>query len=171
MPRVTSQKIRQALLSVGEPLDPNELPEKWELFDSEGTPVALGGGYGRSQITHSTEGSVISEETDLSTFDVHSGWRAFKASTNRPARVRVYVDAAHRDFEDEAERNIGTDPVGDHGLLFELITTVEQLSYFLSPTVELMSDDPESETFYLAVTNLDEVDGVVQTTFHYTRIE
>lgn len=41
MPRVTSQRTRQAILVVGEHTDPFILPEKLELFDSLGQPIDL----------------------------------------------------------------------------------------------------------------------------------
>ena len=171
MARVTSEKTRQALLVVGDPLDPDDLPEKWQLFDDEGTPIAVGGGYGRTTITHQTDISLAFEESEYSEFDVHPGWRAFKVITNRPARVRVYASEAYQMAEDEIERPIGRDPVGDHGLLFELVTTVEQLSYTLSPVVDMLSGDGGS-IFFVTITSLDEEEtGTVQTIFHYTRIE
>lgn len=37
--RVTQQKTRQFLLEAGDPLDPNELPEKLQLFDENGQAV------------------------------------------------------------------------------------------------------------------------------------
>lgn len=171
MTRVTSRKIRQALLVVGEALDPNDLPEEWQLFDAEGTPLAPGGGYARTTITHLTDIPLAFEESENSEFEVHPGWRAFRVSTNRPARVRVYASEAYQLAEAEVERPIGRDPVGDHGLLFELVTTVEDLDYTLSPTVDFISGDGSS-IFFVTITSLDEeVTGTVQTTFHYARIE
>lgn len=41
MPRVSSQKIRQALLMVGEPLEPDFEPERLALFDAQGNPINL----------------------------------------------------------------------------------------------------------------------------------
>lgn len=41
--RVTSQRTRQALLVLGEHLDPETLPEKIELYDQFGNPIVLGG--------------------------------------------------------------------------------------------------------------------------------
>jgi hypothetical protein len=44
MTRVSSQKIRQALLMLGEPLESGFEPERLALFDSEGNPINLSSG-------------------------------------------------------------------------------------------------------------------------------
>ena len=41
MPRVTSQKLRQMILELGDPLSPGELPEKLSLYSADGTPIDL----------------------------------------------------------------------------------------------------------------------------------
>lgn len=47
MPRITSQKIRQFIFGVGEPLDDVLAVEKLEFFDEDGNPLtSLGGGDG-----------------------------------------------------------------------------------------------------------------------------
>jgi hypothetical protein len=42
-PRVTQQRTRQMLLVLGNPLDPDLLPEQLELFDVDGNPIDLSG--------------------------------------------------------------------------------------------------------------------------------
>lgn len=124
-------------------------------------------GYARTSYVH-TSASIALNASDSSTMAVVAGWRALKASTNRPARVRVYATSAQRTAD--AARAIGTDPTGNHGLLFELVTTAAQLSYTLSPAVDFSSDDGTSN-FYAAVTNLDTTTGTVVTTYSYIRTE
>ena len=99
---------------------------------------------------------------------MYPGWRAFKFSTNRPARVRVYRTAAQRDADES--RLIKDDPVGNHGRLLEMVTS-SVLSYILSPAVDFASDDVDSSEFYVSVTNLDSVAGTVVTTYDYIRTE
>lgn len=167
MTRVTSQKIRQALLVTGDPLDPDELPEKLQLFDEDGNPQNFGG-YARDSITHATA-SLAPGATENSVFTVFPGWRAFRMYTNRPARVRIYPTAALRTAD--AARPVGVKPAGNSGRLLEMVTTVGVTLYYLSPAVDFSSDGAFSSDFYIAVTNLDGAAGSVQTTFDYVRTE
>lgn len=70
-------------------------------------------------------------------------------STSAPVRVRLYTTVEKRDAD--LARAIGTDPTGDHGLLFEVVTTTGQLSYQVSPGVYISTDSP---TVPVTVTNL-----------------
>jgi hypothetical protein len=42
LPRITSQKNRQMILTTGTPLNPAELPEKLELYNEQGDPLYIG---------------------------------------------------------------------------------------------------------------------------------
>lgn len=133
----------------------------------DGTIQTTAGGYVRTTTTH-TSGSIASGITDNSTLTVAPGWRAFNATTDRAARIRIYDTSAHRTAD--ASRAVGTDPTGNHGLLFELVTTVGQLSYTLTPAVDFASSDGSS-TYYVAVTNLSGLTATVTTTYSYIRTE
>lgn len=134
------------------------------------TPASGGGGTGyvRAVKTHTT-GSLAANASETSLLTVFPGWRAFKFSTSRPARVRVYSTAAYRTAD--ASRPIGTPPTGDNGLLLEMVTSPSLLSYVLSPAVDFASDAAGSSDFYVAVTNLDTAAGTVVTTYNYVRTE
>lgn len=132
-----------------------------------GSTGPSGSGYTRTTKIHTTA-ALATGAIENSTLTVSPGWRAFKMSTSRPARVRVYSTATQRTAD--ATRAVGTDPTGNHGLLLELITTAAALSYVLSPIVDLMSEDGSSD-FYVAVTNLDTATGTVVTTYDYVRTE
>lgn len=72
MPRVSSQKIRQALLIVGEALDPSFAPEQLALYDKFGNPVTPGGisasnGVPQGGLTD----QVLAKTSDL---DFETGW-------------------------------------------------------------------------------------------------
>lgn len=165
--RVRSQKTRQALLVVGEALDPAELPEKLQLYDADGAPLSLGG-YPRESRFYATA-MLADEASESGVFSVWPGWRAMKAETNVPARVRLYATEAQAIAD--ADRNIGTDPTGNHGLLFELVTTPEVLAYTLSPKVDISSDDAESSDYYIIVTNMSGAPAIVTATFNLVRTE
>lgn len=167
MPRVSSHMTKQALLVVGPVIDnPEDLPERIQLYDAAGNPLSLGG-YPREDRFFTTP-VIADDQTHYGVFIVWAGWRALKAQTNIPARVRMYVSAAKRLAD--ADRKIGTDPRGDHGLLFELVSTPEQLIYSLSPKVDFATDDGSFD-YYMAVTNLSGDPGSVITTFNLVRTE
>lgn len=92
--------------------------------------------------------------------------QVLNVATSRVARVRVYATAADRTAD--VDRPIGTDPVGDHGVLLDFVTVSSDLSWRLSPAVLLANmDTPAVQTLYLSITNMDAV-GTVSVTF--TRI-
>lgn len=63
-----------------------------------------------------------------------AAFRVYRVATDRAARVRLYTTNAKRDAD--AARNLVTDPVGDHGLILEVITEVGLLDLELSPAVD-----------------------------------
>jgi hypothetical protein len=168
MPRVHSQKIRQAVLVTGDPVDPNELPEKIELFSEIGEPLMLGGGFARHETVDTTE-VLVSGQTDSRDLELYPSVRIFKMSTNRPARVRMYPTATMRDAD--LTRPIGTRPSGNHGRLLEVVTTAALLELVLSPAVDVTSSAAFDGTFYVSVTNLDNASGAVAVTYDYFRTE
>jgi len=167
VPRVTNRRTRQAVLTVGDPLDPAMLPEEIQFFNEDGDPLILGA-YPRETKEYVTA-SLADGEIGLGLFNVYKGWRALWVETDIPARVRIYPTAAQR--LDDLDRRIGQNPIGDHGLLFDLVTTFEDLSYTLSPKVDLATDDISSNNYYMAVTNLSGDPGVVTVTFNLVRTE
>lgn len=167
MPRVTNRRTRQAVLVVGDPMDPAFLPEEIQFFNEDGEPLILGA-YPRETREYVSD-SVADGETDLGVFNVYKGWRALWAETDIPARVRIYASAEQRLAD--LGRRIGVNPFGDHGLLFELITTGEDLSYTLSPKVDFATDDTSSNDYYMAVTNMSSDPGAVTLTVNLVRTE
>jgi hypothetical protein len=165
--RVTNRRTRQAVLVVGDPIDPAMLPEEIQFFNEDGDPLILGA-YPRETREYVTA-SLADGEIGLGVFTVYKGWRALWAETDIPARVRIYASAAQRTAD--LSRRIGVTPIGDHGLLFELVTTLEDLSYTLSPKVDLATDDISSNGYYMAVTNLSGDPDTVTVTFNLVRTE
>jgi hypothetical protein len=168
MPRVMSQKVRQAVLVTGDPLDPNELPEKLQLFSEIGEPLMLGGGFARHEQVDTTAvlagGQVESRDLEL-----NPSVRLFKMGTNVPARVRMYPTAAMRDAD--LYRPIGQKPSGNHGRLLEVVTAPGLLELVLSPAVDVTSIDAFDPTFYVSVTNLGDDLTAVAVTYNYFRTE
>jgi major tropism determinant Mtd-like protein/collagen triple helix repeat protein len=101
------------------------------------------------------------------TLSVYPGWRCFRLVTTRAARVQLYRTVSQRTFD--ADREIGVDPEGDHGVLLDFVTTDADLDWALSPTVDMHSDDGGSD-YPGRITNLGSI-GTVQATFHYVRTE
>jgi len=168
MARVTQQRTRQMLLTTGDPLDPNELPEKIQLFNELGEPLMIGGGFSRTEKTENTAvlGSGAMEADVLA---LYPSVRLTKIATNRPARIRLYPTAEMRD--NDQSRSLGIKPTGNHGRLLEVVTSQFMLSLILSPAVDITSVGTFDSDFYTSVTNLDTVSGAVAVTYHYIRTE
>jgi len=168
MTRVRSQKIRQALLVTGDPLDPNEVPEKLQLFNELGEPLMLGGGFARHELEW-TSALLQPQQLEQDVIELYPSVRLYKIATNRAARVRMYpmIDMALND----GGRPIGQKPTGNHGRLLEVITTPTLLELILSPAVDITTVDAFNSEFFTAVTNMDSVAGGVVVTYHYFRTE
>ena len=80
-------------------------------------------------------------------------------ATNYPARITLYASDA--DMTADAGRAAGINPVGDHGVLLDFVTTVSDLDWMLSPTVSLATRSGAA-TYYARVTNLDTVNRLIQ---------
>lgn len=168
MTRVTSQKVRQAVLVTGDPVDPNVLPEKIQLFNELGEPLMLGSGSGRS-VTEMASGFIAENGTQFDTLVAHPGIRLWKIATNRPARVRVYPTEDYRAAD--LDRPVGTRPQPDSGRLLEVVTTPDLLELTLSPAVDMHSKEEFFTDFYVTVQNRDSVAGAVVITYYYIRTE
>jgi hypothetical protein len=90
--------------------------------------------------------------------------------SDKPARIRLYGSLAAQNAD--VARPIGTDPIGDHQLLFEYVTVSSALSSYLSPLVDGASfEDPPSENINISITNLSEAAGIVTVTLMRARTE
>lgn len=168
MTRVMSQQVRQAVLVTGDPVDPNSLPEKIQLFNELGEPLMLGGGFARHDQAEST--AVLAQgATETADLELYPSVRLFKMGTNKPARVRMYPTAAMRDAD--LARPIGQKPPANSGRLLEVVTGVGLLELVLSPAVDVTSVDAFDSLFYVSVTNLDITAEAVVVTYHYFRTE
>lgn len=168
MPRVTNQTTRQYILVEGDPLDlDGPLPDMIQLFNEDGEALMIGGGGTRDEFEYTT-GSIAAGAYEEDILDLFPSVRLFRIATDIPARVRVYASTAQRDAD--ADRPIGTLPSGDHGRLFEFVTTDDDLDWTLSPAVDMSSYDDDGN-FGITVTNLTDSTDTVTVTFHYVRTE
>lgn len=168
MPRIISQKLRQMILTTGDPLNPGDLPEKLALFNEEGEPLMIGLQGVRASFDHITS-ALVSSATETGTVSAFPGWRVIRLATNRPARVRLYPTIAQRDAD--KARSAGIKPKGNSGRLLEVVTYVGALTWDMNPTVDLAAASKADPTFFSSVTNLDLVTGPVVTTYTYVRTE
>lgn len=169
MTRVTSQRTRQAVLVTGDALDTNELPDKMEFFNELGEPLMLGGGTGRYSADLTTA-SIAAGTMATGAVDIHASIRLWKIVTSRPARVRLYPSETQRNAD--ASRGLGVRPSSpDSGRVLEVVTTAGMLELMTNPQVDLSTPDPDSSTFYYAVTNMDSSANPVTVTFYYFRTE
>lgn len=80
------------------------------------------------------------------TFAVSSGFRLLEVATWElgptavPARVRFYVNTTKRDAD--VARPVTDDPVGMHGLLYELVTTAATWEFLCAPEALIGNVDP-----------------------------
>jgi hypothetical protein len=180
MPRVTDQKTRQFLLVTGTELDPEELPEKLEIYDVEGAPLSIPRG-GRRTITQTTASLAAAVDTGKLVTRVDGGAEdgvidldAYAVmlshiSVDKPARVRLYTTAAKRDADAGRDRYTdpmnygGADAVPDHGCLAEFIL-LTTLSLEVIPADYLRTADTTGTLIYYRIANFDLSAGAVTVT-------
>ena len=185
MPRITSQKTRQMLLVTGDPLSPDELPEKLELFNDLGQPLALPR-HSRHDEVKSTAALTAAVDTgnlvtrsagggESGTWDLGHGVLLTHISVNRPCRVRLYPTAIQRNadvvrsrYTDPADRN-GPSSTPNHGCLTEfLLLTTLALD---NVPVDYLTTAPGEDVFYYRIDNYDIAAGIVTVTLTVKDVE
>lgn len=183
--RVTQQKTRQALLETGVELDPTELPEKLQLYDSDGNALNIPLGFRRT-FEFTTASLLAADDTGkLSTREPGGGESGVIAlgkgvilthiQVDKPSRIRFYTSPAKRDADELRPRTKDpkdypeTDAAIDHGVLSEflLLTT---LSLDNIPADYLVSGDGTTNIYY-RVDNFDLTDGAVTVTLIVKDVE
>lgn len=139
-----------------------------------GTPGAPGadgadGGLGSRTTANKTTSSIANNASETGTITMEKGFRLLKIQVDKACRVRVYATAAQ--MTSDAARPIGTDPVGDHGLLFEFVATASGTTT-LNPLVDgaNMETSPSS-AISISITNRSGSTGTVSVTFTYQATE
>lgn len=132
--------------------------------------IASSGGSWTRQGASVTTGSLANNALSKTSIPLALGYRLFKITTDKAARVRIYA-TADQQTADEA-RAIGTDPTGDHGLIFEYVTVTGTLSAVLSPFVDGASMElTPSTNIPVTVTNMSGSTGTVKVDLTYVRTE
>jgi len=125
----------------------------------------------RSSVAFSTS-SLASNAAESVTVTLFKSAFVYKIVTNRPAWVRAYATAAYRTADVGRVITDDIDRTNDHGLLFEFITATGELTWALSPGVELFNLDSTLATdIYFRIVNLDGSAGVVTTTLTVRQTE
>lgn len=141
--------------------------EKLFIADETGVPQPLASGGARSQVTYTTA-SLAAGATETGTITVPKAYAIHKIETDHPARVRIYVSAAHRSAD--LSRSVAVDPTGDHGCVLEVVTTAAIPSLHLSP-IAIGASPVDGTDAYIAVQNTDSVSRAVTVTIDVLSME
>ena len=95
---------------------------------------------------------------------ISSRYQLLQITTNHPCRIRLYTSTTKRDAD--LTRHIGTDPTGNHGLLFEFISAAELLSADLSPLVDGFAD---TAAIPYSITNLSGATQTITVTLNHVK--
>ena len=93
-----------------------------------------------------------------------------KVTTSVPARFRLYLN---NDFmTSDLNRAVGDLPIGEHGLITELVTTSSNLDLYLPVSVfGFSAEDPISNSFAWSVQNLDSASASIQVDLEYYMVD
>jgi hypothetical protein len=102
---------------------------------------------------------------ESTSIELGRSWHLLGIETDRPARVRLYPTAAHRDADAARPIDTDPDPETDHGVLAEFVTADALLALTCAPHVGGANrDDPVAATAYALVQNLDDLASSVAVT-------
>lgn len=99
------------------------------------------------------------------TVSISTRYQLLQLTTNIPARVRLYTDTSKRDAD--ISRPIGTDPVGNHGLIFEFVSSLSLLNADLSPLVDGFCDISDIP---FTITNLSGSNNTIDVTLNHIKL-
>lgn len=159
-----AQRVIQAKIDSSVGFDEEKRSWLMALFNPDGTPYAPGDGGGtpgstpvRADFAGTAAALAANAEANLD-IAIAKAWVALRVRTNRPARVRIYANAAARTAD--AARAVGVAPTGDHGLLLEYITTSGDLDWAVAPAIVGYNlESPITAIAAVRITNLDVAAG------------
>lgn len=114
-----------------------------------------------------TSASLAANAQESGVITLAKTFMVLSATTNYPARVRLYTDIESRDAD--AARPIGTDPTGNHGLIMDLVTTAEDLTWKHLCVAGSVFD--ETTSCPIIVTNLDSEARSIEATINWISME
>lgn len=123
-----------------------------------------GGGSGIREDVTFTSGSIVANASASGTVSISPRYQLLQITTSHPCRVRLYTSTAQRDAD--LTRPMGTDPTGNHGLLFEFISSTELLSADLSPLVDGFAD---TSAIAYSITNLSGATQTINVTLNHVK--
>lgn len=110
-------------------------------------------------VTVSTTVPDVDVDGAFGTLELGKAYRLVELTVTHPCRLRLYASVAHRAADGERPRD--EDPVGDHGVIAEMLMTDDVLSLLLLPAPH---GYVESGNTYFSVVN-DGVAGDITITF------
>lgn len=102
---------------------------------------------------------------DTGSVSISTRYQLVQITTDVPARVRLYTDTIKRDAD--INRPIGTDPVGNHGLIFEFVSSPSLLTADLSPLVDGFCDISDIP---FTITNLSGSNDTIDVTLNHIKL-
>jgi hypothetical protein len=135
-----------------------------QLPTSGGTSLAM-------TTATATSSSLAPSATDSAqTIAIGKTGIAYRISTTRPARVRMYSSAAAQTAD--LARSVSTAPTAGIGLLLEVVTTSSLLTIVLSPPSDYANEETvRLSTMALTIQNLDSATGTVGVTLQVITLE
>jgi len=117
-------------------------PQTWSDAPSTATPISatrlnymeagIANNFTRQTTTEITA-SLVNLANQQSTLALAAGYRIYSVTVDQACRVRLYPTTGQRTAD--LARNPGTDPVGDAGVIMDLVFTAAG-TLTLSPTVD-----------------------------------
>lgn len=187
MPRVSSHQTKQVLLETGVAIDnPEDLPERLQIYDSDGNPLNIPRGARREVGVQTASLSAAVDTGKLNnrapgggesgTLDMlATGMLLTHISVSRACRFRLYTTAAKRTADISRDRytdpmdRLGSGTIPDHGCLTEFLF----LSMFDLDCIpaDYLQSGIGSDNLYYRIDNFDLVAGAVAVTLTVKDVE
>lgn len=117
-----------------------------------------------------TTASLANNANSTADFTLTKGYKIISVTADRACRVRLYATSTDRTAD--ASRAIGTDPIGDHGVMLDLVIPASILTWRLTPQVHGndLEGSPDGEIACI-ITNMSGATSTVQVTITYQETE
>lgn len=116
-------------------------------------------GTGSPITANHTTVSLAESAIEKSTISLGRSYGISKIQTDIPARVRLYVNTATQNADES--RVIGVLPVGNHGVILDVVTVADALTWFITPSVMGRND---TASVPISITNLSNATDTVTAT-------
>lgn len=114
-------------------------------------------------------GTLADLATEDGVIEIGKGIMFLRIEASHACRVRIYSTAAYRTAD--AAREIGTDPVGEHGVVLDANIEAANLVLDLNPIpIGFNMDTVPEATLYLAIQNRSGGSADIDVTFHYVQL-